>query len=119
AIDQASPAVPSQCGDQSEVCAYRVLEKVLATVDLAFLLAFGELSAHPGRRVEGADTGAGSADAFGQVPLRHEFELDLAVAVEAVENPRVVLAREGADNLAHPPCCQERRQAGVAVARVV
>ena len=57
------------------------LEHVHAAVDLARLLALGEVGAVAGRREEGADAGAGGADALGQVALRHQLELDLAGAI--------------------------------------
>jgi hypothetical protein len=72
-----------------------------------------------GRAEEGADAGAGRADALGQVALRHQLELELAAAVQAVEHLAVGLAREAADDLAHAAGLEQRRQAGLAVARVV
>ena len=62
---------------------------------------------------------APAADALGEVALRHEFEFQLAGAVEAVEHLRIGLAREGADDLAHPARLQQCGQAGLAIAGVV
>src|SRR3546814_491920 len=59
------------------------------------------------------------ADALGQVALRHQFQFDLAAAVQAVEDLRIDLARERADDLAHAARAQQRGQAGGAVAGVV
>src|SRR5690606_39930418 len=70
-------------------------------------------------RVEGADAGPGGADAFGQVALRHEFELDLTRPIQTIEYPGVALPREGADDLAHRPRLKQRREPRVAVTRVV
>jgi hypothetical protein len=67
---------------------------------------------------EGADARARCADAFGEVALRHQFQLELAAAVQPVEDVAVGLARKAADDLAHRPA-QQRGQAGVAVACVV
>jgi hypothetical protein len=69
----------------------RHLEHVHLAVDLALLLAFGQRRAVAGRREERADAGTRCADAFGEIALRHEFELDLAGAVQAVEDMRVGL----------------------------
>src|SRR5699024_883705 len=54
-----------------------------------------------------------------EVSLRHEFELNFSVTVEAVEHPRVSLARERADHLAHAPLRKQRSKANVSVASVV
>ena len=56
-------------------------------VDMANLLAFGELGAGPGGAEERADTRAGGAHPLREVALRDELELDLAGLVEAVEHP--------------------------------
>src|SRR5208283_2989963 len=87
AIDQVTPAIAAQRLDEREVGADRVLEDIIATVDASRLLAFRERRAMAGRRVKGADAGARGADALGEVALRHEFEFDLPVLVEAVEYP--------------------------------
>ena len=79
---------------------------LLAAVGVA-----GQLGAEAGRREEGADAGTGCAQALGQVALGHEFELDLAGAVQFVEHPGVSLAREAADDLAHAAGLEQRGQA--------
>ena len=61
----------------------------------------------------------GRADALGEIALRHQFELDVAGAVERVEDLRVGLARKRADDLADAPRLQQRGEAGLAVAGVV
>jgi hypothetical protein len=83
----------------------------LRAVDDARLLALGQQGAVAGRGEEAADAGAGGADALGQVALRSQFQLDLAGAVQRVEVMRIGLAREGADDLAHTPLLDQRRQA--------
>ena len=97
----------------------RILEHVVAAVDHARLLAFGEQRAVAGRREERADAGAGGADALGEIALRHELELDLAGAVQRVEHVRIGLARKRADDLAHALRLEQRGEAGLAVAGVV
>src|SRR6185295_10838946 len=89
--------------DEREVGVDRVLEHVVAAVDMTGFLAFGEPRAERGRRVEGADPRAGGANAFGERALRHEFEIDLACAVKPVEVPRIRLTRKRAEDLAHAP----------------
>ena len=102
AIGQVAPAVAALGLDEGEVAVDRRLEHVHAAVDLARLLALGELGAVAGGGEEAADAGARGADALGEVALRHQLELDLAGAVEGVEVMAVDLARERADDLAHP-----------------
>src|SRR5690606_33491191 len=119
AVDEVAPAVGGEGADEGEVGPDGVLEHVVAAVDAARLAAFGELGAVAGRRVEGADAGAGGADAFGEVALGHEPEFDLAGAVEPVEDPRVALAGDGAHDLAHGPRVEQGGEARVAVAGVV
>ncbi len=119
AVDEVAHPVGAVGADQGDVAADRVLEHVGAPVDLAGLLALGQRRADAGRAEERADPGAGRAHPLGEVALRHQLQLDPAGAVEAVEDPGVLLARERADHLAHPPLGQQRGQARVAVAGVV
>ena len=67
---------------------------------VADLLALGERRTDAGRAEERADARPGRAHPLGEVALRHHLELDLAGAVEIVEDPRVDLPRERADHLA-------------------
>ncbi len=97
----------------------RRLQHVHTAIDLARFLAGGQQRAITCRRKETADAGAGGADAFGQVALRGQFQLDLAGAVERVEMLGISLAWKGADDLAYPPRRQQCGQPGVAVAGIV
>ena len=63
--------------------------------------------------------GAGRANPLDQIALRHDLERDLAGAVERVEDVRVGLPRERADDLPHALRLEQRRQARLAVAGVV
>ena len=119
AVDEVAHPVRPVRTDQRDVAADRVLQDVGASVDLPRLLALGERRADAGRAEERADPGTGRAHPLGEVALRHHLELDLAVAVEPVEDPGVGLPRERADHLAHPALGQQRGQPGVAVAGVV
>ena len=101
------------------VAADRAFEHVRSAVDDAFLFAFGEQRADAGGGEESADAGAAGADAFGEVALRNDLELDLARAVQLVEHPGVDLSRETADHLADAAGLEQCREAGVTVAGVV
>src|SRR5204863_2470008 len=70
AIDEIAPAIRAQRLDQREVRFDRILEHVIATVDLARLLAFCEQRYITGRREERADTGSRGANALGKISLR-------------------------------------------------
>src|SRR5690606_31194550 len=59
AEDQIAPAVGLERADEREIRTDRILEQVGLALDLADLLALGELRADGGGRVEGADAGAG------------------------------------------------------------
>lgn len=119
AVDQVAPAVAALGLDQRHVAVDRVLEHVLLAVDLAGFAVARELGAVARGAEEGADAGTGRADALGQVALRHQLELELAAAVERVEDVAVGLARKAADDLAHAAGLEQRGEAGVAVAGVV
>ena len=116
AVDQIAPTVALQRLDQREVGVDRRLQHVVAAVDQARLLALGQQRAVSGRREEAADAGAGGADALRQIPLRCQFQLDLAGTVQRVEVLGVSLARERADDLAYPFGLEQRGQSGFAVA---
>jgi hypothetical protein len=90
----------------------------LPSISRGFAVA-GQLRAVARGAEEGTDAGARGADALGQVALGHQFEFELAAAVQAVEHLAVGLARKAADDLAHTARLQQRGQAGLAVARVV
>ena len=86
AIDEVAPAVALLGLDQREVGVDRILEHVVAAVDDARFLAFGQQRAVAGGREKGADARTGGADALGEVALRHQFQFDLAGAIQRVEH---------------------------------
>src|SRR5690606_2123073 len=86
AVRKVAPAVARFGLDQRKVGKDRVFEHVVAPVDLANFLAFGQFGAVAGGREEGTDTSAGGADSFGKVALRNQFEFNLAAAVQLVEH---------------------------------
>src|SRR6266403_295010 len=79
----------------------------------------GQLGAVARRRKEAANAGARRSDALSEVALRHQFELDLAGAKQAIEDLRVDLTREAADDVAHAPGLEQCGEADFAVAGVV
>src|SRR5690606_40047600 len=83
AVDEVAPAVGALRLHQREVGMQGVLQHLAATVDRAHLLALGERRAERGRAVEGADAGAGRADALGPRALRAALALPLAGWVPA------------------------------------
>src|SRR5690606_17669778 len=95
-VDEVAPTVGREGAHEGVVGTDGVLQHVVASVDAPRLAPLGELGAVSGGRVEGADAGPGGADAFGQVALRHELELDLTRPIQTVEYPGVALPREGA-----------------------
>ena len=97
----------------------RVFEHVMFAVDLARFLALGQFGAVGGRAKKCADAGPRRADAFGQIALRHQLQLNLAAAVQAIEHLAVGLARKAADDLAYAPGLEQSGQSGFAIAGVV
>jgi hypothetical protein len=75
---QVAPAVAAPRLDDREVAADRVLQHAAPAVDLAGLLAIGDLRAEPGRRVERLDPRAPRAQPLGERALRTQLDLELA-----------------------------------------
>ena len=119
AVDEVAPAVATLGLDEREVGMNRAFQHVTTPVDQARLLALRQFGPKAGGREEPADAGPGGANALGQIALWHEFEFQRAGAVCPVEVPRIGLAREAADDLAHPARADQCSQPGVAVAGVV
>ena len=65
-----APPVGPHRADEGEVARDRPLHRAGPAVELADLLAFGQLRADAGRRVEGGNAGAAGADALGEGALR-------------------------------------------------
>src|SRR5882672_9185109 len=105
--------------DQRHVAVKRVLEHVSPAADDARFLALREIRAVAGRGEEGGDARARSAHALGEGPLRNDLELDLPGAVGLLEMVRIDLPRIRAEELAHAPGFEERRDPDLAVAGVV
>src|SRR4029077_14825429 len=73
------------------------LHHVAFAVELALLLALGDLRAGAGAGEEGRDAGAAGADALGERALR--IELDLELAGEILLREGLVLPDIGRDHL--------------------
>src|SRR5204862_4007906 len=97
--------------------AQRLLEDVPLAVDDARLLAFGDDRPVRRRREESFDARAGGAHALGKRPLRHEFHLEFAAQVLALE--LLVLAHVGRDHFLDLPRVQKDARAKLVDARVV
>ena len=117
AIDEVAGLVALPGLDDGQVGADRVLEHVFAAVERARLLAFGELGAVGGARVEARDAGAAGAEFFRQRALRRELQFELSGQHLALE--LLVLADVGGDHLLHLARLQQQPHAEVVHARVV
>ena len=88
-------------------------------VDLAHFFALRKLGAKAHAREKSADARARRTNALSEIALWHQFKLHLSSAIERVEVMRIGLARERANHLAHFARSEQRRDACLAVARVV
>src|SRR5882672_8685050 len=118
-VDEVAPAVAALRLDQGDVAVQCVLEHVAPSIDHPRFLAFREIGAVAGGGVEGADAGARGAHALRERPLRHELQLDLARAVEALEDVAVGQARVRAHDFAYAPGLEQGCDADFAVAGIV
>src|SRR6185312_10017176 len=91
--------------DQREVDLEAPLEHVPAPVELARLLAFGDLRAVARRRVEARDAGPAGAQALGERALRVPLHLQAAVEGHLLE--RLALAAVGHDHLLDLPVADQ------------
>ena len=105
--------------DQGDVAFQGLLQDVGAAVDLAVLLADGHLGADAGGGEEGWDARAGGAHAFGEGALGDDLKLDLAGAVEGLEDDGIGTAGKGADDAADAAKLHEAGEADMARAGVV
>jgi len=80
---------------------------------------FGQVGAVGRRRKEPANARPRSADAFGQIALRHQLKFNLSRAKKPIEHVRVGLPGETADHLAHTARFEQRGQALLTISRVV
>ncbi len=105
--------------NQRKVSANRVFQHIVAAVNFAGFFAFRQRRAVARWGKNGAKTCARSLNASGQVPLRDQFQLHFAAAIQVIENLWVDLAWEWADHFAYAPGLQQRREADFAVSGVV
>src|SRR5580704_16271513 len=73
-VGQVSPAVGLPGLNQRYVAGKRFFQQIFAAANLPLFLAFGELGADGGRRIEGRNASAGGAHAFRHGPLRYDFK---------------------------------------------
>ncbi|MDT4863847.1 hypothetical protein FQZ97_985710 [compost metagenome] len=119
AVGEVAPAVAELGIDQRIVDVDRRFEHVVAAVDLAGFLAFGQQGAIAGGGEETADAAAGGAQALSEVALGNNFQLDLAGAVQLLEHVGADHARVGAQNPPYAAGLEQGGEAGFALARVV
>src|SRR5207253_6261999 len=77
AKEEVAPAIALPRLDDREVAANRVLEHAALAGDLAALLAFSDLRAKAGGRVERFDPRAAGAQPLGERALRAQLDLEL------------------------------------------
>src|SRR6267154_2080665 len=119
AVHEVAPSVALVSLDEGDVGVDRRLEHVHAPSNLARLLAFAQVGAVTRWREKAADASTRRAVALGEVALRYQFELVRAGAVQAIEDLRIDLAWEAADDLAHAPGLEQCGEADFAVAGIV
>src|ERR1043166_899604 len=119
AVREVAPAIGAVRAQQRHVAAQRLFEYVALAVDLAHLLAVGELGADADGRIEAAEPGGSGAHALADDALRHQLEFDAAGLVGGIERARIVGARERADHLAHEARIDQRGEPALAAAGVV
>src|SRR5216683_3865198 len=78
AIDEIAPAIAFPSFDKREIAAQAALEDVMAAVEFARLLAFGNHGAVAGWCVEGGNTSTAGADALRECALRVQLDLHFA-----------------------------------------
>src|SRR5882762_5086014 len=97
AIDEIAPAVAFPGFDESEIAAQATLEDVVAAVEFAGFLSFGDHGAVAGGCVERGDAGSPGAEALAQRALRVQFYLQLPAQDQLLEE--FVFADVGGDHL--------------------
>src|SRR5580658_247627 len=75
AVDEIAHAIALRGFDESKVAAEGAFQDVMAALELARFLSFGDQRSVTGGRVESRNAGAGGAEALGQSALRVEFHL--------------------------------------------
>ncbi|MNS75767.1 hypothetical protein D3C72_1092950 [compost metagenome] len=119
AVGEVAPAVALVGLDQRHVAVDGKFQHVVFAVDLACFFARSQFGTVRRGAEESANARTGSAQALGEVALGHQFQFELAAAVQLVEHVAVDLARKATDDLAHAARLEQRGQALVGIARVV
>src|SRR5919198_5301379 len=114
---QVAPVVAFPRLDEGEVGVERPLHYIPAAVELACLFALRNGGAEPSRCVERRDAGPGSADAFGERPLRVQLQFHRARDHHLLEH--LVLANIGANVLTYLSIADQQAQTEVVHTDVV
>ena len=113
-IDEIAPAIGAMGADEGDISVDRLFQQIGLAVDHPRFLAFGQRRAHPGADIEPADPGPACTNPLAQGTLRHQFEFEFPPGVDLLEPDRSRRARVRADDLAHRPLAQQRRDPGIA-----
>src|SRR3569623_1925691 len=116
-IDQVAEAIAFPGFDEGEVRGQRRLKDGVPAIPHAGLLAFGDLRAVAGGRVEGGNAGAPGADALGQRAWR--AERDVQGARQKLPLEGLVLAHVAGGDLLHLAGVQQQAQSLAVDAAVV
>src|SRR5688500_3411541 len=117
AEDEVAALVGLPALDDAEIGADSALQDVSLAVEFLMLLALGDDGSDPGLGIEAGDPGAAGSAAFGERPLRAEFDLELAGQILPLE--LLVLADVGGDHLLHLAGPQELAEALIVDAGIV
>src|SRR5579862_5367369 len=118
-VGEVAPAVSLPGLDQRHVAVQRFFQQIFAAANFPLFLAFGELGADGGRRIESRYAGTRGAHALRHGTLRHDFKLDTALAPELLKHHRIGRARKRAHDLSHVAGFQELGQTQMADAGIV
>ncbi len=116
-IDEIAPAVALPGFDESEVPTQGAFQNEMAAIEFAGFLIFGDRRAKPGRRVEGRNSGATGAQAFGKGALRIEFDLQFAAQDQALEE--FIFSHVAGDHFFNLAILQEQANAEIVDSGVV
>ncbi len=117
AVDEVALGVAAIGVDDRQIGDEAALHDVALAVEVARVLAFGDLGADAGLGEEGGNAGAAGADALGQRALR--VELDLELAGEKLLHEGFVLADIGRDHFLDLPGVEQDAEAGAVDAAIV
>src|SRR5208282_5128956 len=108
AVDEIALVIAQIGMDDGQVGNEAALHHIALAVELALVLAFGDLRADAGPGEEGRDAGAAGADALGERALR--VELDLKLAGEVLLRKGLVFPDIGSDHFLDLPGVEQNAE---------